>query len=210
MALLKQLNEVCRSYAYTTFDKNSIAIPIGKYNNRNYYLVLKWGQAPGISSVSNYSNTEFKSKYLKQYDALIVDSAYGTQVSPDEFKALVLSESGSTKHKDTAWKNDPAQVFVPGDYTEDKGKKLGMKREDLKKMTGKDSVKKGLQWLQFKKTKDYQYRLKTMPEGTKQGDMIRECQYQEDDAKAGFQGYKGWTESQRQKGDRTYKIYQKR
>ena len=39
MALLKQLNEVCRSYAYTTFDKNSNSSPGGEMRDNESAVV---------------------------------------------------------------------------------------------------------------------------------------------------------------------------
>ena len=163
---------------------------------RAYFLVIQYDAGfsslrAGVSSVSDFSRVPGISARHNVYDADIVDNAFKySNVTPDETKALMLSESGGgDKRSREAFKTDPMQVLVPGDFTTDKGKFLEIKKNEP--ATPEKSIHLGTKWYSHKKDADYNWRLQNIPENTKQGRLLRDPKLSQDPMR-GFIGYKGW------------------
>ena len=211
-------------YIYSHLNPLNVTDPDGKEafklfgaGERSYYFVIQnsseGGLKTGFSSISNFSKSPGIDERHQGYDAKIVDEASKySNVTPDEMKALMLSESGGADKKSKgAFASDPMQVLVPGDFTPDKGKALGITRNET--ATSDKSIEAGTKWYSKKKDDDYSWRLSNpggqIPPNSKQGQLLRDPKLSGDPVR-GFMGYKGWQDSQVKGAERALKIYEDR
>lgn len=99
------------------------------------------------------------------------------------------------------------QVLVPGDFTPQKGKYLGIQKSEDK--DPKKSIEKGIKWYSYKKDEDYSWRMNNIASNSPQGKLLRNPELTGDPIR-GFIAYKGWMDKQIHGAQNAKKFYDNR